>query len=155
MIAVRAQVENPAALHDASSPRPVKVALRELNVYYGNFRAVREVTLDIPTSSVTAIIGPSGSGKSTLLRAINRMTDLVPRARATGAVELDGVNVLAPSIDVVELRRRVGMVFQRPNPFPKSIYDNVAYGPRLYGMRGKSLDELVESTLRGAALWDE
>ncbi|MEP7379644.1 MAG: phosphate ABC transporter ATP-binding protein PstB [Chloroflexota bacterium] len=138
-----------------SGTTPVKVALRELNVYYGNFRAVREVTLNIPISSVTAIIGPSGSGKSTLLRAINRMTDLVPRARATGAIELDGANVLAPSIDVVELRRRVGMVFQRPNPFPKSIYDNVAYGPRLYGVRGKSLDELVESTLRGAALWDE
>ena len=139
----------------APSRPPVKLALRELSVYYGTFRAVREITLDVAANAVTAIIGPSGCGKSTLLRAINRMTDLVPRARATGTIELDGTNVLDPLIDVVEVRRRVGMVFQRPNPFPKSIYDNVAYGPRLYGVRGKDLDGLVEETLRAAALWDE
>jgi phosphate transport system ATP-binding protein len=143
--------DTPAAMQE----RSVKVGLRDLSVYYATFRAVREITLDVRVNSVTAIIGPSGCGKSTLLRAINRMTDLVPRARATGAIELDGTNVLEPQIDVVELRRRVGMVFQRPNPFPKSIYDNVAYGPRLYGVRGKALDEVVETTLRGAALWDE
>ncbi len=154
-ISIRTDVGTAPAGASATAARPVKVALRELSVYYGSFRAVGNVTLDIATHGVTAIIGPSGSGKSTLLRAINRMTDLVPHARATGAIELDGDNVLEPSVDVVELRRRVGMVFQRPNPFPKSIYDNVAYGPRLYGVRGKSLDEVVESTLRSAALWDE
>jgi phosphate ABC transporter, ATP-binding protein len=138
-----------------AATRETKLALRELSVYYGSFRAVREITLDIAANGVTAIIGPSGCGKSTLLRAINRMTDLVPRARATGEILLDGANVLEPQVDVVELRRRVGMVFQRPNPFPKSIYDNVAYGPRLYGVRRKALDELVETTLRSAALWDE
>jgi phosphate transport system ATP-binding protein len=154
-IGIRTMLSPTQAGAPVLATRPVKVALRELSVYYGTFRAVRDVSLDVAANSVTAIIGPSGSGKSTLLRAINRMTDLVPRARATGAIELDGANVLEPSVDVVELRRRVGMVFQRPNPFPKSIYDNVAYGPRLYGMRGKELDGLVESTLRGAALWDE
>jgi phosphate transport system ATP-binding protein len=154
-IAVRPLVAPAPSTSAAKSPHQVKVALRGLSVYYGTFRAVREITLDVAANGVTAIIGPSGCGKSTLLRAINRMTDLVPRARAEGAIELDGTNVLEPQVDVVELRRRVGMVFQRPNPFPKSIYDNVAYGPRLYGVRGKSLDEVVESTLRGAALWDE
>jgi phosphate transport system ATP-binding protein len=154
VITVRPMVEPPPAPPDAMAGT-VKVALRDLSVYYGTFRAVREITLDVAANSVTAIIGPSGCGKSTLLRAINRMTDLVPSARATGAIELDGANVLEPQVDVVELRRRVGMVFQRPNPFPKSIYDNVAYGPRLYGVRGKTLDEVVETTLRGAALWDE
>jgi phosphate transport system ATP-binding protein len=132
-----------------------KVALRELSVYYGSFRAVREITLDIAAHSVTAIIGPSGCGKSTLLRAMNRMTDLVPGARATGHIELDGTDILDPAVDVVEVRRRIGMVFQRPNPFPKSIFDNVAYGPRLYGVRGRQLNEIVEKTLRDAALWDE
>jgi phosphate transport system ATP-binding protein len=132
-----------------------KLALRALDVWYGQFRAIRDVTLDVRPNAVTAIIGPSGSGKSTLLRAINRMTDLVPGARAGGEILLDGRNVLDPAVDVVEVRRRVGMVFQRPNPFPKSIYDNVAYGPRLYGVRGRALEELVERALRAAALWDE
>jgi phosphate transport system ATP-binding protein len=133
----------------------VKVAIDNLTVSYGDFVAVREVSMDVHANSVTAIIGPSGSGKSTLLRSLNRMTDLVPNARATGSVLLDGTNILEPQIDVVEVRRRVGMVFQRPNPFPKSIFDNVAYGPRLYGIRGKRLEELVESSLKAAALWDE
>jgi phosphate transport system ATP-binding protein len=132
-----------------------KLALRELNVWYGKFLAVRDISLDVRPNAITAIIGPSGSGKSTLLRSINRMTDLVPGARATGEVNLDGMNVLDAAVDVVEVRRRVGMVFQRPNPFPKSIFDNVAYGPRLYGVKGKALHEVVESTLRAAALWDE
>jgi phosphate transport system ATP-binding protein len=148
----------PEVLRDerrGAEPRPTKLALRKLSVYYGSFRAVNEITLDVAANSVTAIIGPSGCGKSTLLRAINRMTDLVPNARATGEIMLDGANVLDPQVDVVEVRRRVGMVFQRPNPFPKSIFDNVAYGPRLYGVRGKALGDVVEQTLRGAALWDE
>jgi phosphate transport system ATP-binding protein len=133
----------------------VKLAIDKLSVRYGTFLAVRDVTMDVRANSITAIIGPSGSGKSTLLRSLNRMTDLVPNARASGSVLLDGTNILEPQIDVVDVRRRVGMVFQRPNPFPKSIFDNVAYGPRLYGIRGKRLDEIVERSLRAAALWDE
>lgn len=132
-----------------------KISLRDLAVYYGNFQAIAGITVDLPANHITAIIGPSGCGKSTLLRTINRMIDLVPGARASGEILLDGENILAPGVDVVEVRRRVGMVFQRPNPFPKSIFDNVAYGPRLYGVRGKALQEVVENSLRGAALWDE
>ncbi|MGZ3586039.1 MAG: phosphate ABC transporter ATP-binding protein PstB [Candidatus Limnocylindrales bacterium] len=134
---------------------PPKVEIRDLSVYYGRFRAVRNVTLDVAANRVTAIIGPSGCGKSTLLRALNRMNDVVDGSRATGQVVLDGEDILDPGIDVVEIRRRVGMVFQRPNPFPKSIFDNVAYGPRLYGVRGRTLHEIVERTLHKAALWDE
>jgi phosphate transport system ATP-binding protein len=136
----------------ASEP---KVVIRDLNVYYGTFRAVRDINLDVSPNQVTAIIGPSGCGKSTVLRTLNRMTDLVAGARATGEVLLDGDNVLDPGVDVVDIRRRVGMVFQRPNPFPKSIFDNVAYGPRLYGIRGGQLNDIVERTLHAAALWDE
>jgi len=145
----------PSATPGATDERRVKLAIRDLNVYYGAFRALRDITLDVHANAVTAIIGPSGSGKSTLLRSINRMTDLVPSARATGEVMLDGANVLDEQVDVVEVRRRVGMVFQRPNPFPKSIFDNVAYGPRLYGVRGKTLDEVVERALRASALWND
>ena len=144
----------PAAA-DFDTVRTTKVAIAGLNVYYGAFRAVRDVTMDIQANAVTALIGPSGSGKSTLLRTINRMTDLVVNARAEGSVLLDGTNILDKNIDVVDVRRRVGMVFQRPNPFPKSIFDNVAYGPRLYGVRRKPLEEIVERSLRSAALWDE
>ena len=132
-----------------------KIRIRDLNVYYGSFRAVREIDLDVAPNEVTAIIGPSGCGKSTLLRTLNRMTDLVADARATGEVTMDGENLLDRSMDVVDIRRRIGMVFQRPNPFPKSIFDNVAYGPRLYGIRGHDLNEIVERTLHKAALWDE
>ena len=132
-----------------------KIQLRDLSVHYGAFRALREISLDIAANQVTAIIGPSGCGKSTLLRSLNRMTDLVPGARISGEALLDGEDILARDVDVVDLRRRVGMVFQRPNPFPKSIFDNVAYGPRLHGVRGKALEAVVERTLRGAALWDE
>jgi len=129
---------------------------RAFSVFYGQHEAVRQVDLVIPTSRVTAIIGPSGCGKSTFLRAINRMNDLIPGCRAAGELLLDGQNVYGGDVDPAVLRRRVGMVFQKPNPFPKSIYDNVAYGPRLHNRLGKSeLDDLVEESLRGAALWDE
>ena len=132
-----------------------KLDIKDLSVYYGSFKAVRGVSMTILANRVTAIIGPSGSGKSTLLRSINRMTDLVPNARAEGLILMDDTNVLDAAVDVVEVRRRVGMVFQRPNPFPKSIFDNVAYGPRLYGVRGKQLQEIVERSLHAAALWDD
>jgi len=133
-----------------------KMAIENLSVYYRNFRAIEEVNLPIYAQSITAIIGPSGCGKSTLLRALNRMNDLVPGSRTEGQVYLDGAPIYAPNVDVVEIRRRVGMVFQRPNPFPKSIYDNVAYGPRLLGIHQRhKLDEIVERALIAAALWDE
>ncbi len=140
--------------------RRVKVELRSLSVFYRGFRAVAEVNLTFYCNEIAAIIGPSGCGKSTLLRSINRMNDLVPGARMEGQVLLDGPDgpkdIYAPGVDVVDVRRRVGMVFQRPNPFPKSIYDNVAFGPRLYGIGNRSdLDEIVERSLRQAALWDD
>ena len=133
-----------------------KVEISNLAVFYGKFRALKEINLTVRENRITAIIGPSGCGKSTLLRSFNRMNDLTPGCRMEGEIKLDGENVLLPSIDVVSVRRRVGMVFQRPNPFPKSIYDNVAYGPRLYGIRRRSdLDGIVERSLKSAALWDE
>ncbi len=144
----------PPGAGPASAPA-TRIAIHNLTVHYGTFCAVRNVTLDIPANQVTAIIGPSGCGKSTVVRSLNRMTDLVPGARVSGEAILDGENILRPEVDVVNVRRRIGMVFQRPNPFPKSIYDNVAYGPRLHGVRDRDLDEVVERTLRGAALWDE
>ena len=126
------------------------------SVYYGKFHAVKGVDMSMRRGKVTSIIGPSGCGKSTFLRCINRMNDLVDSCRTEGGLYLDGIDIYHPRLDVVELRRRVGMVFQRPNPFPKSIYDNVAYGPRLLGSVKKgALDSLVESSLRRAALWDE
>jgi phosphate transport system ATP-binding protein len=133
-----------------------KMKIENLSVYYRDFQAISKVSLLIRAQQITAIIGPSGCGKSTLLRALNRMNDLVHGSRAEGQVYLDDQPLYAPSVDVVDVRRRIGMVFQRPNPFPKSIYDNVAYGPRLYSIRRKSdLDEIVERSLRQAALWDE
>ncbi len=132
------------------------LVFKQFSAWYGDLCAVREVSLRIPEKQVTAFIGPSGCGKSTVLRWINRMNDLVPKARAEGEVWLYDSNVLAPDVDAVVLRRRVGMVFQKPNPFPKSIYDNVAFGPRLhYQMSRRELDELVEWALRKAALWEE
>jgi phosphate transport system ATP-binding protein len=125
-----------------------------LSCFYGTFRAVRDISLQIPKNQITAIIGPSGCGKSTLLRSFNRMNDLVDTAHITGSIRYHGVDLYADGVDPVEVRRRIGMVFQKPNPFPKSIYDNVAFGPRVAGYRG-SMDELVESSLRRAALWDE
>jgi phosphate transport system ATP-binding protein len=133
-----------------------KTQMKDVSVYYSQFRALADINLAIRTNKITAIIGPSGCGKSTLLRSFNRMNDLTPTARVLGEILLDGENINAPSADIVDVRRRVGMVFQRPNPFPKSIYDNVAYGPRLYGVNRKSdLNEIVEKSLQRAALWDE
>ncbi|MEB2287998.1 MAG: phosphate ABC transporter ATP-binding protein PstB [Anaerolineae bacterium] len=132
------------------------IEFRNLSVFYGDFLAVREVSMSIASRQITALIGPSGCGKSTLLRSINRMNELVPSARVQGEVLLDGQNLYAPGVDPVEVRRRIGMVFQKPNPFPKSIFDNVAYGPRVLGVRDKrQLAEIVERSLRQAALWDE
>lgn len=133
-----------------------KIQVRKLNLYYGQSQALREISLDVAPHTVVALIGPSGCGKSTFLKTLNRMNDLVPGVRIEGEVLLEGQNVYAPGTDVVLLRKRVGMVFQRPNPFPMSIYDNIAYGPRIHGMKNKKkLDALVEKSLRGAALWDE
>ncbi len=131
--------------------------IRNLNVYYGDFHAVRDVNLTFPRNKITAIIGPSGCGKSTVLRSINRMNDLIPNVRIEGQVLFEGKNIYDPDVDPVEVRRRIGMVFQKPNPFPKSIYENVAWGVRINGFRGSKaeLDALVEEALRGAALWDE
>lgn len=133
-----------------------KMEVKNLNVHYGNFHALDDISLDIRANKITAIIGPSGCGKSTMLRSFNRMNDLVASARVDGQILLDGENINASGVDVVDVRRRVGMVFQRPNPFPKSIYDNVAYGPKLYGIHNRrELDEIVERSLQRAALWDE
>jgi phosphate transport system ATP-binding protein len=134
----------------------VAIEMREFNSWYGTYHALKNIALEIPENRVTAFIGSSGCGKSTLLRWINRMNDLIPSAEAKGSLTLHGTDLLAKSTDVVELRRRVGMVFQKPNPFPKSIYDNVAFGPRLFSkMNRAETDGLVERALRGAALWDE
>ncbi len=134
----------------------VRFRLERVNFWYGSHQALYDISLSIPVCAVTAFIGPSGCGKSTLLRLLNRMNDLIEGARHTGQVLLDGEDIYAPGQDVVELRRRVGMVFQKSNPFPKSIYENVAFGPRMAGWRsGRALDELVERCLRQAALWEE
>ena len=135
---------------------PTKVEVKNLAVNYGKFRALADINLSVYEKRITAIIGPSGCGKSTLLRSFNRMNDLTPGCRVQGEIGLDGGDIYAPGVDVVDIRRRVGMVFQRPNPFPKSIYDNVAYGPRLYGIHRKAdLDEIVEKSIQKAALWEE
>jgi len=134
----------------------LKMETVELAMFYGKFQALTDINLSIPTKKITAIIGPSGCGKSTLLRTFNRMNDLVPKSHIEGEIRLDGEDIYATGIDVVDVRRRVGMVFQRPNPFPMSIYENVSYGPRLYGISSrKDLDEIVERSLRQSALWDE
>ncbi|HSL26505.1 MAG TPA: phosphate ABC transporter ATP-binding protein PstB [Acidimicrobiia bacterium] len=133
---------------------PVAVETRDLAVYYGAFRAVKDINVACVTNMITALIGPSGCGKSTVLRSFNRMNDLIPGARVEGEVRLDGINIYGPAVDPVEVRRRVGMVFQKPNPFPKSIFENVAWGARVNGFKG-NLNELVEGALRQAALWDE
>jgi phosphate transport system ATP-binding protein len=141
---------------EAQAPdRDVVFDVADLSVYYGDFRAVRDVTLQIVRGEITAFIGPSGCGKSTVLRCFNRMNDLIPSARVDGKVLYHGVDLYDSAVQPVEVRRRVGMVFQKPNPFPKSIYDNVAYGPRLAGVKKNALDDCVERSLRQAALWDE
>jgi phosphate transport system ATP-binding protein len=130
--------------------------VRELSVYYGDFRAVRDIDLDVRQREITAFIGPSGCGKTTVLRSLNRMHDVTPGARVAGGLRYHTAELYAPEVSATEVRRRIGMVFQKPNPFPKSIYDNVAFGPRANGVRNKSeLDGLVEKSLKGAALWDE
>jgi phosphate transport system ATP-binding protein len=135
---------------------PPKISVQSLNLYYSDFHALIDIGIDFQSNQVTALIGPSGCGKSTLLRCLNRMNDLIPRTRVLGQVELDGHNIYDPALDVVTLRRRVGMVFQKPNPFPKSIFENVAYGLRVNGIRDKSfLAAKVEDSLHQAALWDE
>jgi phosphate transport system ATP-binding protein len=146
------------AVPGAPSPvaTPTAVTVRGFSSWYGSFQALKSLDLDIPSQQVTAFIGPSGCGKSTFLRWINRMNDTIPSARAEGTLQLDGADLLAKNLDVVDLRRRVGMVFQKPNPFPKSIYDNVAFGPRLHKHYTRAeLDELVEQSLRQASIWNE
>jgi phosphate transport system ATP-binding protein len=137
--------------------RPVRIDAKDVNIYYGEKHAIKNLTIAIPDRAVSAFIGPSGCGKSTFLRAINRMNDTIPSCRMTGDILLDGDSIYDASLDVVQLRARIGMVFQKPNPFPKSIYENVAYGPRIHGTAGSKaeLDGIVEKSLRRAALWDE
>jgi phosphate transport system ATP-binding protein len=140
----------------SSNLESTKLEVKSLNLYYGDKRALNNVSMTIPEKKVTAFIGPSGCGKSTLLRCFNRMNDLVDACRIEGEILLDGANIYDKKVDVAELRRQIGMVFQKPNPFPKTIYENVAYGLRLQGVKSKRvLDEVVEKSLRGAALWEE
>ena len=143
-----------AAVEDDPLPEDLVFDASEISVYYGDFRAVRDVNMKVRRNEITALIGPSGCGKSTVLRSFNRMNDLIPTARVAGNLLYRGVDLYDERVDPVEVRRRIGMVFQKPNPFPKSIYDNVAYGPRVSGQK-KGLDDIVESSLRKAALWDE
>ncbi len=150
---VRVEVQDRRAVRAGASAEPV-MAVDNLHVYYGDFLAVREVNLTFGNGEITALIGPSGCGKSTVLRCLNRMNDLVVGARVEGRVTYHGVDIYGPQVDQIEVRRRIGMVFQKPNPFPKSIYDNIAYGPKVTGMKA-NLDDVVEEALRAAALWDE
>ncbi|MBH5318487.1 phosphate ABC transporter ATP-binding protein [Paenibacillus sp. GSMTC-2017] len=132
------------------------INIKDLNLFYGTFHALKDVTLTIPEKAITAFIGPSGCGKSTLLRTLNRMNDMIPGTRIEGSLSISGTDIYSNEVDVETLRKKVGMVFQQPNPFPKSIYDNVAYGPRLHGITNKKeLDEIVETSLKSAALWNE
>lgn len=133
-----------------------KISIKDLNLYYGDFHALKGVNMEIPANQVTAFIGPSGCGKSTCLKTINRMNDMVENCKITGLVSIDGEDIYDPRTDVTLLRKRAGMVFQKPNPFPMTLYDNIAYGPRVHGIKNKQkLDEIVEQSLRSAALWDE
>ncbi|MBI2844102.1 MAG: phosphate ABC transporter ATP-binding protein [Armatimonadetes bacterium] len=141
---------------DNSSDKRVRIRAENLSLFYEELQALKKVDIEIYENEITALIGPSGCGKSTFLRALNRMNDLIPSARTLGAVYLDDTDIYSPEVDVVLLRKRVGMVFQRPNPFPMTIFDNVAYGPRMHGIRDRGrIEEIVENTLKSAALWDE
>ena len=132
------------------------IAVQHLNLWYGDHQALHDITMDIPAHQITALIGPSGCGKSTFLKSINRMNDLIPGCRIEGTITYDGQNLYGPDVDVTQLRTKIGMVFQKPNPFPMSIYDNIAYGPRIQGIRSRAkLDQIVEESLRAAAIWDE
>ena len=134
----------------------VKMSVKDLDLYYGQKQALKNINMDIHSNAITALIGPSGCGKSTFLKTLNRMNDLIDNVKITGQVTLDGEDIFDRNMDVTMLRKRVGMVFQQPNPFPMSVYDNIAYGPRVHGIKSKAkLDEIVEESLRGAAIWDE
>jgi phosphate transport system ATP-binding protein len=147
----------PTVTATSAAAAPTLIRLEHINAFYGQKQALFDVNLDIPDNTVTAFIGASGCGKSTLLRCLNRMNDTIPSARVEGAIRMDGTDINSPAIDPVQVRTRIGMVFQKPNPFPMSIYDNIAYGPRTHKLHGSKadLDELVEKSLRRAALWDE
>ncbi|MEX0832493.1 MAG: phosphate ABC transporter ATP-binding protein PstB [Actinomycetota bacterium] len=151
-VALRVGRERPG--DEPAGEREVVFDVKGLSVYYGDFRAIRDVTVPIRRNEITALIGPSGCGKTTFLRCLNRMNDLVDGARVEGTILYHGVDLYDPRVDPVEVRRRIGMVFQKPNPFPKSVYDNIAFGPKIAGYKG-DMDELVERSLRRAALWDE
>src|SRR5690554_1080526 len=157
MISVTPNTSNSELLDlDNLTPEQTALEIRNLNLHYGEAQALYDISMNIPKNRVTAFIGPSGCGKSTLLRCINRMNDLVEICRVSGEIRLHDKNIYEKNVDAAELRRRVGMVFQRPNPFPKSIYENVVYGMRLQGVNDRrTLDEVVERSLKGAALWDE
>ena len=146
-----------AAQHEAAAEQRGVIEAQDVSVYYGDFKAVADVSLSFPIKEISALIGPSGCGKSTMLRSLNRMNDLIPSARVDGAVTYHGENIYASGVDPVEIRRRIGMVFQKPNPFPKSIFDNIAWGVKINGFKGSKADlgDLVEQALRHAALWDE
>jgi phosphate transport system ATP-binding protein len=136
--------------------KDIKIEVKELSLYYGEKKALKEISMEIPRNKVTALIGPSGCGKSTFLRSINRMNDLIPSVKITGEMLVEGVNIYDKDVDVVNIRKKIGMVFQKSNPFPKSIYENIAYGPRINGIKDKTeLDQIVETSLRQAAIWDE
>jgi phosphate transport system ATP-binding protein len=151
------QVAHTAGVSAAVAGAPTKVMARAVNVFYGEKQALFDVDLDVPARTVTALIGPSGCGKSTFLRCLNRMNDTIPIARVTGKIEIDNQDIYDPSLDVVQLRARVGMVFQKPNPFPKSVFENVAYGPRIHGLASSKaeLEEIVVTSLKRASLWEE
>jgi len=150
---VGATQQHPGSGH-APAAGPIVLKLSDVSVFYGTYQAVRGTMMAIAKNQITAMIGPSGCGKSTILRALNRMNDLIPGARVDGRVTFHGTDLYAAGVDPIQVRRRIGMVFQKPNPFPKSIYDNVAYGLRINGIKG-NMDDMVEQALRGAALWDE
>lgn len=154
---IRTEIKNRAVLADLNKSNEIRVAVKKFNGWYGEHRALRDISMDIYAKQVTSIIGPSGCGKSTFLRSLNRMNDVIPGFRMDGEIVVDGQNIISPDIDVVALRRNVGMVFQQPNPFPKTIFENVAYGLRINGLANSSADRIsrIEEALRQAAIWDE
>jgi phosphate transport system ATP-binding protein len=157
MLSMDAIIEKAGRVSLSPEQARAKITARDVNVFYGEKHALKDVTIDVPENAITAFIGPSGCGKSTFLRCINRMNDTIPSARVTGKIEIDGRDIYDRALDVVQLRARVGMVFQKPNPFPKSVYENVAYGPRIHGLaRNKAeLDEIVATSLKRAGLFEE